>query len=64
LFLLNTQEEKRTHPKRVIGSKAEYPTKTATRDKLDEIRRNLQREVANQPTANANVIGGQTAFLN
>jgi integrase len=49
-FRLDTPDGKRVQPKVVIGSKADYPTKTAARDKLDEIRRALQRDAENQPT--------------
>jgi integrase len=49
-FRLDTPDGKRVQPKVVIGSKVEYPTKTAARDRLDEMRRALQREAENQPS--------------
>jgi integrase len=61
-FRLDTPDGGRTHPKRVIGSKEEYPTKTAARDKLDEMRRCLQREVENQQTVSPQVNRKPSSF--
>lgn len=49
-YRLDMPDGTRVQKKVTIGSKAELPTKTAARDKLDEMRRGLQREVENQPT--------------
>jgi integrase len=61
-FRLDTPDGKRVQPKVVIGTKAEYPTKTAARDKLDEMRRALQREAVNPTTANSQASRKPSSF--
>ena len=51
-FRLDMPDGTRVHKKVLIGTKAEYPTKTAARDKLDEMRRELHRQVETQPMLN------------
>ena len=59
-FRLDMPDGSRVHKKVTIGTRADYPTETAARDKLDEMRRELHRQVETQPMLNP-VTGGQPA---
>ena len=50
-FRLDMPDGTRVQKKVTIGSKAEIPTKTAARDKLDELRRCVQRDTEMQPAS-------------
>ncbi len=61
-FRLDMPDGSRVHKKVTIGSKTEYPTETAARDKLDDMRRELHREAEMQPTLNPTTNGKPVNF--
>jgi integrase len=61
-YRLDMPDGSRVQKKVTIGFKAEYPTKTAARDKFDEIRRSLQREVESQPIVGPKVDRKPSSF--